>query len=117
MNNICDIEKELTAYMLEKLSSVSYLKIIGSTEPRNRIGVVPFIIDGAHPHDISTILNADKIAIRTGRDCAQPFHKHLRGSSTCRASVYLYNTKEDIDYLAESLADVRRWLGYSCTLK
>lgn len=111
MSNIREIEKELTEYMLEKLNSIPHLKIIGSNKPEGRIGVVPFIIDEAHPHDIATILNADKIAVRAGHHCAQPFHAHLGVPSTCRASVYLYNTRDDIDRLAESLKDVRRWLG------
>ncbi len=112
MPTIMEIEKELTIYMLEKLSNIPHLKVIGSLNPEGRIGVVPFVMEGAHPHDIATILNADKIAVRAGHHCAQPFHKYLGVSSTCRASVYLYNTKDDIDRLAESLKEVRRWLGY-----
>lgn len=112
MSDVMKIEKELTEYMLERLSDIPYLKIIGPANADGRIGVVPFVMEGAHPHDISTILNADKIAIRAGHHCAQPFHKHLGISSTCRTSVYIYNTKDDIDNMAESLKEVRRWLGY-----
>lgn len=112
MSTIMKIERELTEYMLEKLSRLPHLKIIGSQDSEGRIGVVPFVMEGAHPHDIATILNADKIAVRAGHHCAQPFHAHLGVSSTCRASIYLYNSKEDIDNLSESLMDVRRWLGY-----
>ena len=112
MSNIQKIETTLTEYMLEKLNNIPHLKIIGSNKPEGRIGVVPFIIDDVHPHDIATILNADNIAVRAGHHCAQPFHAHLGVSSTCRASVYLYNTMDDIDRLAESLKDARRWLGF-----
>ncbi len=112
MSAVMEKEKELTEYMLEKLSSVPHLRIIGSDKPEGRIGVVPFIIDGAHPHDIATILNADNVAVRAGHHCAQPFHTHLGVSSTCRASIYIYNSVEDIDQMAESLSEVRRWLGY-----
>lgn len=112
MSNIQEFETMLTEYMLEKLNNIPHLKIIGSNKPEGRIGVVPFIIDDAHPHDIATILNADNIAVRAGHHCAQPFHTYLGVSSTCRASVYLYNTTEDIDRLVESLKDVRRWLGF-----
>ena len=112
MSKVMEDEKKLTEYMLEKLSSVPHLKIIGSADPEGRIGVVPFVIEGAHPHDIATILNADKIAVRAGHHCAQPFHSHLGASSTCRASIYIYNSEDDIDCLTEDLSEVRRWLGY-----
>lgn len=104
------LERELTAYLLDRLHSVPHLKIIGPDGIEDRIGVVSFVLEGAHPHDVATILNADRIAVRSGHHCAQPFLHHLGVQSTCRASVYLYNTKEDIDRLAESLKGVRRWL-------
>lgn len=105
-------EKELTAYLLESLMAVPHLSVIGPKDTEGRIGVVSFSLEGAHPHDVATIVNADQVAIRSGHHCAQPFMKHLRVQSTCRASLYLYNTKEDIDRLAASLRGVRRWLGY-----
>ena len=73
--------------------------------------MVSFTVEGAHPHDVATILNASKIAVRAGHHCAQPFMRHLGIPATCRASLYLYNTESDIDRLAESLKGVRRWLG------
>jgi cysteine desulfurase/selenocysteine lyase len=112
INNIHRMELELTQYMLERLLAVPYLKILGSDTVENRIGVVPFTMENVHPHDIATILNSDNIAIRSGHHCAQPFHRFLGVPATCRASVYLYNTREDIDRLADSLKGVRRWLGY-----
>lgn len=112
MSHIQRIEEELTRYLLERLSSVSHVNIIGSSSLENRIGVVPFVVDGVHPHDVVTILNKDLVAIRSGNHCAQPLHSFLKVPATCRASVYLYNTKEDIDRLADSLKGVRRWLGY-----
>ncbi len=112
MSKIQEMERGLTAYMLDKLSSIPYLKIVGSEKPERRTGAVSFVMEGAHPHDIATILNAENIAIRSGHHCAQPFHAYLGVQATCRASVYLYNTKEDIDRLADSLRGVRRWLGY-----
>lgn len=112
MKRIQEIEADLTAYLLTKLSEVDKLKIVGSTSLENRIGVVPFVIEDVHPHDVVTIVNKDLIAIRSGNHCAQPLHQFLQIPATCRASVYLYNTKEDIDRLAESLKGVRRWLGY-----
>jgi cysteine desulfurase/selenocysteine lyase len=105
-------EEELTSYLIEKLQSASHVKIIASSSLENRIGVVPFVVEGVHPHDVVTILNKDHIAIRAGNHCAQPLHHYLKTPATCRASVYLYTTKEDIDRLADSLKGVRRWLGY-----
>lgn len=112
INTIHRMELELTQYMLERLCAVPYLKILGPDTVENRIGVVPFTMENVHPHDIATILNSDNIAIRSGHHCAQPFHRFLGVPATCRASVYLYNTREDIDRLADSLKGVRRWLGY-----
>lgn len=112
MEEVRTVERELTAYMLDRLHGIPHLKIVGPVGLEDRIGVVSFVLEGAHPHDVATILNADRIAIRSGHHCAQPFLRHLCVQATCRASVYLYNTKEDIDRLAESLKGVRRWLGH-----
>ncbi|KPU43167.1 cysteine desulfurase SufS [Oxobacter pfennigii] len=112
MNELQAAEVELTAYMLERLHEVPHLKIVGPDCLDDRTGVVSFVLEGVHPHDVATILNADGIAIRSGHHCAQPFMRHLGVQSTCRASLYLYNTKEDIDRLADSLKGARRWLGY-----
>ncbi|SHH87455.1 cysteine desulfurase / selenocysteine lyase [Sporobacter termitidis DSM 10068] len=112
MESIREHERALTAYMLDRLRGVPQLKIVGPDELQDRIGVVSFTLEGAHPHDVATILNADRIAVRSGHHCAHPFMCHLGVQATCRASVYLYNSNEDIDRLAESLKGVRRWLGY-----
>lgn len=112
MVNISGAEHDLTGYLLDQLKRIPYLRIIGPDENSGRIGVVSFIIEGAHPHDVATILNADRVAIRAGHHCAQPFMHYLGVQATCRASLYLYNTGSDIDRLAESLKGVRRWLGH-----
>lgn len=112
MEKVRAAEEELTAYLLERLQGVPYLRLLGPRGTEDRIGVVSFVLEGAHPHDVATILNADKIAIRSGNHCAHPFLHHLGVQATCRASIYLYNTKEDADRLAESLQNVRRWLGH-----
>lgn len=112
MDKIQAIEEGLTGYLLDQLREIPKLSIVGATTLDNRIGVVPFIIEGVHPHDAVTIVNKDLVAIRSGNHCAQPLHNFLKIPATCRASVYLYNTKDDIDRLADSLKGVRRWLGY-----
>ena len=112
MENIEAKERELTGYLLDSLKAVPHMQLVGPHDMDHRIGVVSFNIEGAHPHDVATIVNADHVAIRSGHHCAQPFMKHLGVQSTCRASLYLYNSKDDIDRLAGSLREVRRWLGY-----
>ena len=112
MDSIEAKERELTGYLLDSLMAVPHIQLVGPKDMEKRIGVVSFNIQGAHPHDVATIVNADHVAIRSGHHCAQPFMKHLGVQSTCRASLYLYNSKDDIDRLAQSLRGVRRWLGY-----
>ena len=112
LDRIGEIEQELTAYLLESLKAVPHMQLIGPQDMKGRIGVAAFNIEGAHPHDVATILNADRVAIRSGHHCAQPFMRYMGIQSACRASLYLYNTKDDIDRLAQSLRGVRKWLGY-----
>ncbi len=109
---ITEHEKSLTKYALEKLSEVQYLKIIGSKNLEKRGPVISFTLEGCHPHDISTIVDMDGIALRAGHHCAQPLMNYLQLPSTSRVSFSLYNTKEEIDILVESLSKVRGWLGY-----
>ncbi len=109
---LMEINEQLTGYLLEKLSSIPYVHILGPLNTDSRIGIVSFVMEDVHPHDVATIVNADNIAIRSGNHCAQPFHAHMGYAATCRASLYVYNTVQDIDRLADSLKGVRRWLGY-----
>ncbi|MNI81989.1 putative cysteine desulfurase [compost metagenome] len=76
------------------------------------MGVLSFNIDDIHPHDVASILDTYGIAIRSGHHCAQPFLKYMKLNSTCRISMYIYNTKEDIDIFIEALKKVRGHLGY-----
>ncbi|MCE5285713.1 MAG: aminotransferase class V-fold PLP-dependent enzyme, partial [Pelosinus sp.] len=75
-------------------------------------GVISFNVQDVHPHDVSTILDADGVAIRAGHHCAHPLMQFLGVNATCRASFYFYNTREDIDQLVDSLSRVRGVLGY-----
>ena len=104
-------ERTLTAMLLGALHAVPGLTLVGPEDLIDRIGVVSFTMANAHPHDVATIVNADGVAIRSGNHCAQPFVHHLGASATCRASLALYNTIEDIDRLAQSLKGVGRWLN------
>lgn len=106
------IEKELMDYAFETLSQVPYIKIYGGQKGITRCGVISFNIQDAHPHDVSTILDAAGVAVRSGHHCAQPLMEYLGIHATCRASLAFYNTKEDVNRLAEALKTVRKWLGY-----
>ena len=106
------IEKELSAYAIETLSKNKYVRILGSKDPKKHSGIINFILEGVHPHDVSTILDSKGIAVRAGHHCAQPLLRHLKINSTTRASLSFYNTKEEIDALAVALSDIRKEMGY-----
>ena len=99
-------ETELLAYATAKLDEIPGLSING-TAP-NKVAVVSFTLDCAHPHDIGSILDAAGIAIRAGHHCAQPLMARLGVAATARASFAFYNTTAEIDRLAESLLEVNR---------
>jgi cysteine desulfurase/selenocysteine lyase len=108
-----NIEEELTEYALNEMLKIPEIKIYGETKnSKTRCGVISFNIEGVHPHDTASILDADGVAIRAGHHCAQPLMKYLEVAATARISLYFYNTKEEIDIFADSLKKVRRWLGY-----
>ncbi|MFL0252231.1 cysteine desulfurase [Clostridium neuense] len=112
IDNIEAIEKELTSYALENLSEIPHVTIYGTKDITKKAGVISFNIDDVHPHDVATILDSYGIGIRTGHHCANPLMRYMGVNATCRASFYLYNTKEDIDALAYGLKNTRKWLGY-----
>lgn len=112
-NNIKKIEEELTEYALTRMKEIPHITIYGETDStKERCGVISFNVDDVHPHDTASILDADGIAIRAGHHCAQPLMKYMKVPTTCRASLYFYNTKEEVDVFINSLKKVRRWLGY-----
>ncbi len=101
MNNIAAYEHELLEYGTQVLSEIPGLRIVG-TAP-NKASVISFVLDGIHPHDLGTILDNDGVAIRTGHHCAQPVMDFFKVPATARASFAFYNTKEEIDRLAEAI--------------
>ena len=107
MEAIIEHERELMQYALEKLGSIPGLTIYGPESLDEHSAVISFTLGDAHPHDISTILDAEGVAVRAGHHCAQLVMQHLGLSATARASFYLYNTKEDVDRLVEGLEIVR----------
>jgi len=110
IENIVRHEKELTNYALEKLKKINSVSIVGN--PKNKAGVIAFTIKGIHPHDISTILDEDGVAIRAGHHCCQILHERLNLVATARASIGVYNTKEDIDVLCNAIENCRKVFGF-----
>ena len=102
-DKIAEVEKELTEYAREKLSKLDYLDLYLTPNKENHSSVFSFNIKGVHPHDVASILDTENVYVRSGNHCAQPLLRSLGIDSTCRASLYFYNTKEDIDKLLQGL--------------
>ena len=101
--NIQKIEKELVDYAVEKLSKLDYITLYMTNNPKHHSGVISFNINGVHPHDVASILDNEGVCVRSGNHCAQPLLRYIGIDSTCRASFYLYNTKEDVDRLVDAI--------------
>jgi cysteine desulfurase/selenocysteine lyase len=106
MEFIAEHEQALLAYATEKLLTIPGLKIIGTA--KQKVGVISFVLDGVHPHDIGTILDDHGVAIRAGHHCAMPVMERFQVPATVRASFGIYNTEADIDALIEGLHEVQR---------
>jgi cysteine desulfurase/selenocysteine lyase len=105
MDNIAEYEHELLAYAVRTISGVPGVKLIGTA--KERAGVLSFVLEGVHPHDVGTILDQEGIAIRTGHHCAQPIMQRFGIPATARASFAFYNTKEEVDALAQGIQRVK----------
>ena len=103
------IEQDLLHYALPRLRELPFIELYGcDTRRNNKTGIITFNVKDVHPHDVATILDAKGVAIRAGHHCAQPLMRYLGQNATCRASFYLYNTREDIDRWIEALQQVRK---------
>ena len=103
MDTIADIEKEQTNYLFDKLSKLEFVTIYGPRNLEHKAGVISFNINGVHPHDVASVLDSIGVCVRSGNHCAQPLLRKMDIDSTVRASLYMYNTKEDIDKLVIGL--------------
>ena len=103
MDNVEKIEKELMKYALLELSKLNFVTVYGPKEIEKHASVISFNVNGIHPHDVASILDSKNVCVRSGNHCAQPLLRYMGIDSTCRASIYIYNTKEDIDRLIEAL--------------
>lgn len=109
LHNIAAYEKDLLSYATQEISAVPGVQIVG--EATNRAGVISFLVDGVHAHDVGTILDQEGIAIRAGHHCAQPLMERLGLTATARASFGLYNTREEVALLVRALYKVREVFG------
>lgn len=108
MERVRGHEVELTRYALERLNAIPDVTIYGPPDAEQRTGVVSFNLEGVHPHDAGTVLDEAGVAVRAGHHCCQPLHRALDVAATLRASFYVYNTRDEVDVLADTLDTARR---------
>ena len=109
MEKIAAHESELLAYATGAISAIPGIRIVGTAKEKS--GVVSFVMDGIHPHDIGTVLDQEGIAVRTGHHCAQPVMERFGVEATVRASFGLYNTKQEVDALVRGIQKVKEVFG------
>ena len=97
------IESEVVSYAYDEMSKLDFIDLYVTPNRENHSGVISFNIKGVHPHDVASILDANGVCVRSGNHCAQPLLRFMGIDSTCRASFYFYNTKEDVDKLTQAL--------------
>jgi cysteine desulfurase/selenocysteine lyase len=108
-DRIAQHDRELGAYAFEKLAALKGIRLFGPTI--GRAGLVSFLLDGIHAHDVVTVANQRGVALRGGHHCNQPLMKKLGVESTARASFHFYNTTEEIDHFVELVRDVQKYFG------
>jgi cysteine desulfurase/selenocysteine lyase len=109
MENIARHEHELTKGLLDGLSQISAVKVIGPLDMKDRGGVVSFTIDGVHPHDVGQVLDQYGIAVRTGHHCAWPLMRKLNLVGTTRASFHMYNDSKDVQALLQAVVKTKEY--------
>ena len=112
LDTITEHDNALAVRLIEGLKKIPHVNIIGNKDGTKRCGIVTFTVDGVHPHDIASLLSEENIAIRAGHHCAQPLGAYLEVPATARASLYFYNTEEEVDALITNVANLRKWSGY-----
>jgi cysteine desulfurase/selenocysteine lyase len=111
MDNVWQHEQELTAYAMEQILSLDNVKVLGPQNPSLRGGVISFIHDTIHPHDLGTALDQQGIAIRTGHHCAMPLVRSFDVVAAARASFYIYNTKSEVDALVNGISETEGYFS------
>ena len=102
-DKIQKIENEVVSYAIEQLKKLDFIELYLTQNLSNHSSVISFNIKGVHPHDVASILDSEGVCVRSGNHCAQPLLRYMGIDSTCRASFYLYNTKDDVDKLVNAL--------------
>ncbi|OGD51406.1 cysteine desulfurase [Candidatus Beckwithbacteria bacterium RIFCSPHIGHO2_12_FULL_49_13] len=107
MARVYEHEKKMVAYALKRLGEIEGLRVIGPKTTESRGGVISFVMEGVHAHDIAQVLSSEGVAVRSGHHCTMPLHKRLKLAATTRASFYIYNDKKDVDALIDGLKKVK----------
>ncbi len=111
LDNVTAHEHALVEYLLPAMESIPHVHVVGSKNPAEKHGVITFIVDDVHPHDVATILDNKGICVRSGHHCAQPLGAYFKIPASSRVSVYFYNTMEEMQYFVEALRSVRPTMG------
>lgn len=111
-DKIVEHDNHLAKMLMDLLKENPYVHVIGNPDPYKHCGIVTFTVDGVHPHDIASLLDTEKIAIRAGHHCAQPLGQYLNVPATARASMYFYNDEEEVVRFAKVLSEIRKLSGY-----
>ncbi len=112
MDDVREHEKQITAYALSRFREIEELDVYGPDDPEIRGGIVSFHSDSVHPHDLGTFLDREGIAIRTGHNCTMPLMREIGIAATARASFYVYNLEEEVDFLVDTLKAALRYFSH-----
>ena len=112
MNNVREHEKQITRYALSRFREIEELDMYGPDDPEKRGGILSFHSDSVHPHDLGTFLDREGIAIRTGHNCTMPLMREMGIAATARASFYVYNLEEEVDFLVDTLKAALRYFSH-----
>jgi cysteine desulfurase/selenocysteine lyase len=104
-------EQDLLRHALSTLAEIDGLRILGPADTTDRGGAISFVLDGIHPHDVSQVLDDRGVAVRAGHHCAWPLHRALGVQASTRASLYLYNTHDEVDALVDGIRQVQKFFG------
>ena len=112
IENIAEIELELTELALSQIKEIPHVTVLGSDKAEDHHGIITFKIDGVHPHDIAAIMADNNVAVRAGHHCAEPLHHFIEIPSTTRASIMFYNTEDEVLKFVDTLKQIRPMMGY-----
>ena len=112
MDNVREHEKQITAYALSRFREIEEVDVYGPDDPEIRGAIFSFHSDSVHPHDLGTFLDREGVAIRTGHNCTMPLMREMGIAATARASFYVYNLEEEVDFLVDTLKAALRYFSH-----